>query len=233
MATFAELQTFVNGALIDTPSFVADEVPNLINEAMKELQTLHNFDVMRSVVEYTTGATNTLGARPSDWKEWRGEAYYEDEDGAYHGITFANTRSDALRGSYVHNAGSPWIVVTAEPTDDLGTTSMEIWPVSNELSDFSDGQYRLTLPYWRYLPRLSESDDENWFTNDEHASAFIKYRAVSFGFELNEDNAKADRWNVRAQDKAKLAITANKRRGLSQSDTIAIHTGARSTRVVW
>jgi hypothetical protein len=83
LGTFLEIQTRVEGAIIDLPTHVETSVPRLVNFAYRELQDAHNFWIMRATQAYTTTVdTRSLGATPSDFKEFRDKPYFlMDDDG--------------------------------------------------------------------------------------------------------------------------------------------------------
>ncbi len=77
MADFWTLQTRVQRRVIDLPASVISEVPDLINEAIRDLQDSHNFHVMRTLTEETTAAaTRALLAKPALFKQLRGRPFY-------------------------------------------------------------------------------------------------------------------------------------------------------------
>src|ERR1700730_7807184 len=58
--TYTELQTRVQTRIIDLPAAVQAEVPQLVNEAMYELQSRHNFKCMEAEMYAYTQYNNRV-----------------------------------------------------------------------------------------------------------------------------------------------------------------------------
>lgn len=221
---FAALKTEVATLLIDAPTAITTLTPSFVNRAVRKLQQKHNFKVMESEVAYTTTAlTRVLGSRPSDWKESRGKPYYVYNTGGMREIVYAPSKADALAafGNNVSfNYGSPRAVWE----DDL-PGEFQIYPYPDGLSDYANGEYRLTLPYWKYLGNLIAESDINWFTSN--AEQWIIYKAVSEGFFANEDESRAQMWEARANKEYADVLLADKRRRIANVETFVPHLGAR------
>ncbi len=84
MATFTDIQDRVEAAVIDLPATVLAAIPNLVNAAMRKLQSRHNFKVQETATAatLTTLASHTLVAVPSNFKEIRGTPYMLRNDGS-------------------------------------------------------------------------------------------------------------------------------------------------------
>ena len=230
MATYNDLQTRVYRALIDQPTAITQEVPTLINEALTRLQNKHNFFVMKTSVTFTTASTRVLGAVPSNWKEPRGRPYLTEDLGATRNLRWVTDKRDALLIRNEDTTGYPQLILQADESE-LGAGNFEVYPTPDGLADYSDGEYRITIPYWRYMTRLSGLSDTNWFLNNDDAVQYLIRDAVAQGFELNEDDIRSDRWIQRQGEALSNLILADKRKWLSYSDTMAVHLGANEPMV--
>ncbi len=222
MATFLELQNAVAGIIIDTPATTLAQVPTFVKEAVRQLQTLHNFKVMEAETSIfvTATGTRTLGAVPSNFKQFRGKPYEILADGTVRELMNAADRAAVLRefgdtrGGEADTevmSGPPAVVLRSEPSDDLGTTVFEIYPLPDGLSLYADtsaGEYRVVVPYWKYLTALSANGDQNWFTNN--AEEFIKYQAAAEGFFHDHDEERGTLWTQKAQAKLKDIMLRDK-----------------------
>ncbi len=230
MATFAQIQTRVRTRLIDLPSATLAEVPTLVKEAHHELQSRHNFWVMQETVSANTDAlVRNLVAVPSDYKENRLEPYYTEYTGKIVPMRFAKSTRE-LNGIFeADDTGPPSRIIRGETTNVAGASSFEVWPLSDTQSDWSDvpsGEYRITVPYWKYLPVLSADADEDWFTNNMMGEQFIIAQAVGHGFMINWDADKEAEWLAIAESKYQKIVAEDKRLWFSGQDTFTPHQGA-------
>lgn len=203
MATFAELQTRVQEIIIDLPTPVLNRVPTLVNEAVRKLQTLHDFKVCEALssVFTTTLDTRVLGAVPADFVKFRGRPHMITNQGRVIEIGVASDRPAVERefgstagGEFVAGTlrGRPRVLLQSENTDEAGASNFEVYPLPDGLSLYTTapaGEYRIRVPYWKFLTVLSGSGDQNWFTNN--AEEWIVHKAASRGFVLDWDEAKA------------------------------------------
>lgn len=220
---FGELKAEVQVALIDTPPAIQTLTGSLVNRAIKSIQRKHNFkDMERSATFVTVTGQRTLGARPTDWKGPRGKAYFIGELDGFGELDWVSQISDA-QALYGDNPdfdyGHP-----SSLNEDVQNGQLLVFPYPDGLSTNPDGEYRVHVPYWAYLPALVNDGDTNWFT--EEADEYVLFTAISQGFYLNEDDSRAQLWQARAVDKQKEAILANKNRYLDETDTLVPYLGA-------
>lgn len=221
MATFAEIKTEVNLLLIDTPAAIQTLVPRFVNRAIRGLQKRHNFHVMKASVSYSTVAeARLLGATPDDWKQARDKAYITTSRGSVIELTTVAEEIEALAATGANpdfDYGQPRFI-------RLGETQFEVYPFPDGMSDYDDGEYRVTVPYWKYLPDLTGDGATNWFTiNAEEA---VIWSAVSDGFYANEDEGRAQIWQSRAFEARRQVLNTEKYRQMSDTQTLVPHFGA-------
>ena len=195
MATFLDIQTEVRGNIIDLPSFVTGNVPRYVNRAMRELQNKHNFVVMKAAASVSTVAgTRVLMAVPSNFKEYRGTPYVINAQGDTRELAIGISRETVehdIPGNDGGEAdpdviiGAPRVILQSEPTADTGAANWEVWPLSDSLSLYANGQYRIRIPYWKYVVDLSGSADTNWFT--VFAEEWLVRQATAMGFAADHD----------------------------------------------
>lgn len=223
MATFLELQDRVEANVIDLPTPVLNAVPRLINKAMKKLQRKHNFQVMKTLSgpNLTTVDTRVLMTVPSDWKEWRDKPYMlDDTNGRKQFLSIGPNRTELLTLYDNTDDGPPVYILEAEQ-DDTGAGSFEVWPLPDGNADFSDGEYRIYLPYWRFLPELSADADTNWFT--VNADDYLEYSATSEGFRMDWDKEQADSWRQDAMLEYGDVLRIDKMKALAGVDALVPH----------
>ena len=220
MATFAELQTRAQHIVIDLPTSVTAQVPTLVKEAVRSLQRDHNFKVMEaeSSLLSTATATRVLSAVPSDFKELRGLPYEIMADGTVRELLNPANRVAIIREwgttaggeaeTDLHN-GNPQAILIGEPTSEAGAMNFEVYPLPDGQSLYANGQYRIVVPYWKYLTALSASADTNWFTTN--AEQWIVWKAASEGFFLDWDEERATFWAQKAAGARKEVIDLDKK----------------------
>ena len=235
MATFTQIQDRVKRRVIDLPASVTTEVPALINEAMRRLQRKHNFKVMETetAILTTTIALRTLStaAVPSNFKEMRGSPYLITESGGFKDLLHPDQRASAMREysvSDVNAEGEPRLIVDGEPSD-LNVRNWAVYPFPDGNSDFANGEYRIVIPYWRYLPILVINSDANWFTAD--AEEYLVYRATAEAFALNWDEERMAIWTQKAADERVEVIKTDKKTRLAGVDTLVPHLDVHGSRL--
>jgi hypothetical protein len=230
MATFIDIKNRVRTRLIDLPAATLAEVPTLVNDALRELQDRHNFWVMqKTLTANTTADTRILAATPSDFKDFRLEPYYTDSVGTIVEMSVASSKRQ-VQGFFEADAeGLPQFILRGEPTTDAGASSLEVWPLSDSQSDYTvapAGEYRISVPYWKYLPALSADGDTNWFTLNEQGVQYLINKATALGFAVNWDINKEAEWFALADRYYNMLVATDKQLWFGGQDTFTPHQGA-------
>lgn len=222
MANFLELQTEVRENLIDLPTVVTNSVPTLVKRAVERLHKKHNFKVMEAEQSYTTVlATRSIGAVPADFRENRGAPYrISDVDGHTTPLVMAPERTSIIGAYTEDDEGAPAALLDAIPSG-LNVRNYHVFPLPDGNSDYSDGEYRIVVPYWKTLPVLSANGDTNWFTIN--ADEWIVYTATAYGFIKDWDEERGVYWKQLATEVLGEVIKQDKKYRLSQVDTLVPH----------
>lgn len=225
MATYSSVQDRVEARLIDMPATIVAEIPMLVNDAYRKLQVRHNFKIMEALLSTTTTAsTRTLvDAIPTDLKEWRGKPYWLSDAGTPTKIVWAPNLTSLQPAFGSDDVGFPQVLRIPEIETD-GTGTIEIWPLPDAGSDFDDGEYRVYIPYIKYLAELSSPDDTSWLLTA--GEQFVVAQAVSQGFAANWDEKRAQFWESYALKEYLDVVKADKTLRLSQASEFVPHTGA-------
>jgi hypothetical protein len=239
MATYSTLQTRVGHIVIDLPASVQAQIPTLINEAIREIQRAHNFRVNESTITaVTTLNTRILIAKPSNHLAWRDLPYIIDVDGRVRHLQWAPNKMAVARdfgltdGGEADNAildGMPVALLISEPTDELGTENIEVYPLPDGGSLYSDGEYRIRIPYYKYLTALSSGGGQNWFTNNGEQA--IAYKAAAMAFFLDWDEERATVWTQLATKELKDLVLLDKKARLSQVKELVPQLNARGSKL--
>lgn len=238
MATFLEIKDRVARRIIDQPTAFTTEVDALVNRALREIQERHNWNVMMETASYvTTVDSHKLGDLPSDYKEMREKPYeIVDADGTqgFRLLDRATTREEIIRMGFSvdsqNDTGEPHMIVEQYIDAGLGvaTDQFQVFPLPDNASEWSDGDYRVNVPYWAYLPVLAGDGDTNWFTLN--ADWLLTHLATAYAFGLNWDDPREDRNLAFAVAEFARLSRQDKLSRLRKGVTIVPKTGARATR---
>lgn len=222
MATFKQIQDRVKTRVIDLPTAVTSEVNTLINAAIRTLERRHKFKVQEALTAQilTVAAQRTLAtAVPTDYLEARGKPRLIFNTGRDQRLEWLSGRQAAW-DRYGHTDatedGEPKALLDPEP-DKEGVRTFEVYPFPDGASDWSGGEYRIMIPYWRTLATLSANNDTNWFTTN--AEEYIVAQASSEAFLLDWDEERAAVWATRAGVHMQEVITLDKLARLGGVDT--------------
>lgn len=222
---FLQLKNEVLALVIDTPSAIQTYVGTYVNRAIQKIQKKHNFKFMEaSFTANTQNGLRPLGTiRPADWKESRGKPYYIRADGSVEEIDWVSSEAEALSrygNDTLLDIGAPGLLFENDLPNEF-----DVYPFSDGLSDYSDGQYRVTVPYWKYAANLVSDGDTNWITN--YAEEYVVYQATANAYRANVDEDMAKAWEMQAAAQRADAISLDKSRRLADIDVMVPHTGAR------
>lgn len=223
MPNFAALKSEVLALVIDTPTTVQSYVGSYVNRAIRSLQKRHGFkDMEASTTLTTTISTRILGARPALWKQARGKPYFIGELDGFAELEWTPQIGQAV-ALYGDNPdfdfGAP-----AALYEDAVNLQFLVYPYPDGLSTNTDGEYRITVPYWSFTSDLVSDTDQNWFT--DNAEDYIIYKAVSDAHFANQDEQRADVWAQRARQEFDEVKAADKDRRMGEVTTFVPYTGA-------
>ncbi len=198
MSTLATLRTRVQARLVDVTASIVTETDELINAAIREAEETYNFRIMEASTELvTTVATRRLPASstsiPTDWKESRAKPYLREGELGVLGtknIQWAPTIEEMVKLYSLddpNDKGTPQFVF-----EDFAADEFSAFPFPDGASQWTDGEYRVTIPYWKFLADLVDDGDTNWFT--DNMTEYVRDMAVAKGFLLNWDEERAAGW---------------------------------------
>lgn len=215
----AQVVEKVENEILDLPPETQDSILDWVNQAVREAEDDHNFLHMESSQDYTTTeATRLIATKPADWKEAFDPPYLTANDGGTTEIDFAGSGS-SMRRQYASNAdGEPQFVLETP-------TQLHAWPLPDALSDYPDGDYRLTVPYYAYSDTLAISGTTtNWWT--ENYPWYLIYKAASYAFLSNYDSQKAAERGALAANLFAQAKRKDKRAKIPRRATLGVSRGA-------
>ncbi len=227
MSTISVIRNNIVNRVIDLPDPVRFQVPTLIYKAIRDLQEGHNFKVMETNTASlsTTAGSHVLAAVPTDMKEQRGRPFLVRNDGSTRDLGMAPSLASVLDiypFADASDVGEPKLLLDPVGDDD-GVRSWQVYPYPDGNSDWSDGEYRIVFPYWRYLPELEFGvTEENWFTSN--APWFITFQATAEAFDMDWDEERGQFWAARAQTEMAKVLKSDKRARLGTVRTLAVHT---------
>lgn len=226
----ADLQTLrgrVEDYLIDVPSATSSLVDDWIRKALDRIQRNHNFRVMEATVEFITSQnTRKLGDIPSDWKEARSAPWLHTGLGDADLIDWA-VSGEQMRALFAHtdtvDAGAPAYVLETE-------TELEVYPFPDDQSLWTDGNYRVEIPYWKKLTEPTANGDTNWFMENENGEWVVTFWAVEEGMWFNREEERAKIFGERGVQEFRELQRHDKRTRIPRRMTLAPAPGVYSTR---
>lgn len=214
------LEGHVRGYILDVVQSTDDLVPTFINRAIRIAEERpFNFAYMAAEQAFTTTeGARLLGAKPTRWKRSRGLPYLTSDDfGTTHEIQWAPSESEMLRmypsesAPATDRAGPRFVL---ERSDELW-----VYPVPDGESDYSDGDYRITVPYWTFSADLVDPDDDNWLTIN--AGWYVVFRATAEGLIRNREEERAATYLQLAEAEYTRVMNHEKRSRLP--DRMSLH----------
>jgi len=219
--TYSDLQTRVTRRVIDLPPAVQAEVPDLINDAIFALQREYNFRVMEASVTYVTApGITTLGSISTPlFKEYRDKGPYLLKN-LTKSIKLLTALDTDVNMAVLNTATEPdqpeFVLNTVDP--NTGQYNFFVAPFPDTASDWPNGNYRIVLPYYQYIPNLVNPSDTNWFVL--YAREYIVNKATAEAFGLDWDYDSMALWLQRAKEKKNEVIKADKMSRLASVDTL-------------
>lgn len=223
MATYLEIRNRVSSRVIDLPSSVQAEVPKLVNEAMRTMQRKHNFRAMEKFAFFTTAVGTRILGTIDRFKEFRDQGPL-----LFHKFRKAqrlpiDVASGEANKSELQNATYPkspqHLASIIDPI--TGVVTFIVSPFPDALSDWTDGNYQITIPYYEYSAALINDNDTNWFT--QNADDYIAYQATGEAFALDWDYDSEALWLQRADVKNKEIVKADKMSRLGGVNMLVPH----------
>lgn len=205
MGDFATIQAEIQRRVIDLPAHVSNDLGSFVNRAMRDLQVDHNFRCMKATFEaQTTVAVHALAtATPSNWKAPRDAPWYTWEDTGQQ--TFVEWIEDDAELARLYSLTDPndkgppvHLFARFSQTESTVIPDIEVYPFPDGLSDWGAapaGEYRLVIPYWKFLADLTGSAS-NWFT--VNAEEYLISQAAGHAFMADWDEKRAAVWYQQA-----------------------------------
>ncbi len=220
-----QIKAEVASWLLDLPGDASSRIQGWVNEALKDATDRYNFRCMQAEsLPITVNQQRELLTKPSNWKEHRGEPYFFRQDGSTKPISWAQSEAQMIRSYAIQlpDEGNTTAADEGEPRYLLEReTTVDVFPLPDDESDWNDGNYRLVLPYWKHMAAMSADADTNWLT--ERADYYVIWKAVALGMLWNKDfdgaalhEQKAERQFMRAKNQDKLSKLPDKL-------TLAVH----------
>ena len=230
---FGELKTSIQRYIIDDNVSVVDEINDVVNEAVRRMQDNHNFKVFESKTALleTTLVTRKLNDVPSDFKMQRSRPYLVDNSGNTIPIGWApnDFEMDKIyeESNSAIDKGQPrFIFLFSKSTANVSPYfEFHVFPFPDGLSDYTNGNWRIICPYWRYLPLLVSAADTNFILNTYPLA--IRFQCIAQLHWLNIDEERAAIWEGKADKMVREAKRADRRKQfvVGSDDTLRIRSG--------
>lgn len=211
---FGDIQDRVKFYILDEVPEVTALVPVWINEAMRAAENRFSFLHMQAEQSYTTTEGNhALGSLPDRFKRPREHPYRLRDDGDITEIDLTYDLSHINRrfNSEPDDGGKPLMLF-------VDGNQLKVYPAPDGSSDYSDGDYRIHLPFWQYTAELSSTSDTNWWT--DNFPFYLIYQAASEGLIAMRDPDNAAPLAQKAQQEYRRARVEDGRERVPENMTL-------------
>jgi hypothetical protein len=205
MATPVLIYGTVLSNIIDANSDVAATVLDKIAQAIRNLDNLRLFPVNRAEETIVTVEdTRKLDDLPSDWNGVRKNPWYIDGTGAATPMRWISEDSSEVEKIFSEDP-----LDKGAPAEVMVTGDDELWiyPLPDGLAAtgtvYSDGDYRVHIPYWKKLPALAPTGSNFFTTDDSLTLQYIEEWVTAECLTFNRDHEDAAVWTVKAADTLK------------------------------
>lgn len=209
MSTLAEIRARVLSIVIDQTAAVLAAVDDEIRSAQRRAEDRHGFWVMETGVNYTTTEDDVnLGSKPSLYARRMDQPFAFDGLGGVWPLEMVSTVIETVKSFDLSplTKGRPQLI--EEKTDEF-----LVYPKPDNLAPagplFSDGNYRIRVPYYKREATLSADLDTNWFS--ENAADYLTWRAAQELLDLNRDNAEMLKYTAKAEGELRRLIRDDKK----------------------
>lgn len=220
MTTRQNIEDAVKESLIDVNAEVEARITGFVQKALNEMQTgppgrgPYHFEAQEAETSPTATAEDTrnLMTLPADWLESRDDPFYIDGTGKT--VDIAWMPSDRSR-VVMYDEYDPLDKGAPRHLDETAT-HITVWPFPDALnpsgSVYSDGNYRVVVPYWKEI-EAPNAADTNWFFDNAGLNSYIEWRATALALGFNRDtenrllyetDANAEYLRLRREDKKKV-----------------------------
>lgn len=221
--TFLDIKTAVLANVIDLPPAVVSAVPKLINDAVRAAERRYNFKYMEATSSFVTSAGVQLLGTVANFKEYRDRGpYVSRQYASAYDLYVVSDNGDVNRALLV-NASYPSRPKYISNTGDGLTNlySFSVWPFPDAISDWGDGNYRISVPYFRFSAVMSADIDTNWLVNN--ADDYIIEKATGEAMKKDWDYNGAAVWLQSAENKFVEIRLTDKKLRLSGVTTLVPH----------
>lgn len=216
MPSLSNLEARVKRILVDVPTDTSLDLRTLMQESQAEIEEAHNWRHMHEELTATTSnLTRTLVAKPALWFRALGDPYWYDGDGITTQLKWIGY-PDALTRGY----NSFWTTDGGTPKHLRETESnIEVYPLPDTNSPtgavYSDGDYRIVIPYLKREALLDTDASENWWTTN--AVEYMVAATAAEAFIMNRDREEAFVWSAKAREEKRMLIRNDKKSRLPSS----------------
>lgn len=219
MATVAEIETRVLRYVIDAPQMVIDDVPTIVQDVILQAQQDFNWQAMEALWSpLTTAGSASLGPLPANWKAFRLKPWYDSDLGGHYELTISPDPLQVNRAYGADDTGAPALLW-------IENGNAYTAPLPDGASDWTDGEYRLRVPYWAYLPAVTGAQT-NWIT--ENLSRWVLYQSVASAFMMDWNEERGRQWEAVALREWLRVTKIEKINRLGGIDELVPHSGARA-----
>jgi hypothetical protein len=234
--TFDEIVDAVEAILQDLPDETRAMIPYWVKEGQRRIEDSHGFLSMESGAIFTAAAdTAVLGARPADYRSALDDPYLIDGFGRDTRLRWIQQSKDII--DQFSGIDDPLMTGRPKAIEETADAFI-VWPRPDALSPvgsvYTDGLWRIGIPYWKRHATLGGEIQNNWWT--DNADRYLMNHAASQGFLMNRDYPEHARWEGETLLEKRRLVNFDKRarlpRQLSYKPARAIF-GSSAARRGW
>lgn len=222
MPTLSVIEGRVRANVEDLPTATADRVQEMIQLGQQRMEEKFTYRVMKveTVPIATVEDSRTLGTTANyvRWLRRLKTPYYQTGDGDTIEMDWLESRRQIVTEYSELNAtekGAPRnLYEMIDPVTGAVTLDIYPFPDNNNSSGtvYTDGNYRIVVPFIQRLPDLTDSVQNNFFTNDPPSAEFLENYASARLLFFNRDYENANTFFGLATDALSRSIRADRRR---------------------
>jgi hypothetical protein len=158
-------------------SDLATDIPDYINEAIREIEKRRSFTAMKAEATLTMSVGTSSATLPADFKELqnpREAVFIQGTDGSLLPVEVVSREQELQKFATLGSGYYARVYL-----DTLGTVK------TIKIAGAADGVFTFVVRYYKFLPDLATGTDTNFFTNEYPRLIITKAKSLALS-EVND-----------------------------------------------